>query len=77
MELQRAPCRIEARAHAFPWVRVVVKSNSLAALSGGDTKQRLAEWMARPGRPSSKLWYLSGRFIVQLSSRISNFGKSF
>lgn len=51
---------------------VVVKSNSLAVPSGGDTKQRLLEWMVRPGRPSSKLWYLSARWkraALSLGSR--------
>ena len=51
---------------------VVVKSNSLAVPSGGDTKQRLLEWMVRPGRPSSKLWHLSARWkraALSLGSR--------
>lgn len=51
---------------------VVVKSNSPAVLSAGDTKQRLPEWMGRPGRPSSKLRYLSARWkrsALSLGSR--------
>lgn len=65
----------ERRAHTYTRGvsgHVVVKSNSPAVLSAGDTKQRLPEWMGRPGRPSSKLRYLSARWkrsALSLGSR--------
>lgn len=74
-----APCRSRGHIERETCTRirgvsghVVVKSNSPAVLSAGDTKQRLPEWMGRPGRPSSKLRYLSARWkrsALSLGSR--------